>query len=167
MYWDKFQEGRLKKQELIAYVEKIASDLCSQNGYDLWDVDYVKEGPDWYLKVFCDKEGGFSINDCVLMSHALEEIIDKGDPIDNPYVLEVSSPGLDRPLKKDKDFLRSLGKIVDVKTFQPQGDAGKSFQALLKGYDPQTQTLSLELEDGRPLTLTKKDLSAVNLAVIF
>ena len=94
----------MKKQELIAYVESVALPLTQQMNYELVDVDYVKEGPNWYLKIFAYKEGGFSINDCVDLSRAVEAELEKNDPIETAYILEVSSPGLDRPLKKDKDY---------------------------------------------------------------
>jgi ribosome maturation factor RimP len=159
----------VKKQELIAYVESIALPLTQQMHYELVDVDYVKEGPNWYLKVFADKEGGFSINDCVDLSHALEKELEKQDPIETAYILEVSSPGLDRPLKKDKDYARSIGKLVDVKLYQPSEAAGgqKSFQAKLLSYDPQTEAAELELEDGTSLQVMKKEMSSIRLAVVF
>ena len=157
----------MKKQELIDRVEALAQELAQGFGYEIVDVDYVKEGPNWYLKVFMDKEGGFSINDCVAFSHALEEKLEEDDPIETAYILEVSSPGLDRPLKKDKDFKKNLGKLVDVKTFQPVEELGKAFQATLKAYDEKTQTMTLESEDGKELTLNRKELSGIRLAVVF
>lgn len=159
----------MKKQELIAYVESVALPLTQQMNYELVDVDYVKEGPNWYLKIFADKEGGFSINDCVDLSRALEAELEKQDPIETAYILEVSSPGLDRPLKKDKDYARSIGKIVDVKVFQPleAAEGQKSFQATLLAYDPETETAQLELENGTSVQLTKKEMSSIRLAVIF
>lgn len=159
----------MKKQELIAYVESVALPLTQQMNYELVDVDYVKEGPNWYLKIFADKEGGFSINDCVDLSRALEAELEKQDPIETAYILEVSSPGLDRPLKKDKDYARSIGKIVDVKVFQSleAAEGQKSFQATLLAYDPETETAQLELENGTSVQLTKKEMSSIRLAVIF
>ena len=162
-------EEIVKKQELIEYVENIALPLTKEMGYELYDVDYVKEGPSWYLKVFADKDGGFSINDCVALSRALEAKLEENDPIDTAYVLEVSSPGLDRPLKKEKDFVRSIGKIVDVKLYQalPQTADQKSFQAKLIGYQPDKQQISLELEDGTEITIAQNDMAGIRLAVIF
>lgn len=162
-------EEIVKKQELIQYVESVALPLTEELGYELYDVDYVKEGPNWYLKVFADKEGGFSINDCVALSRALEAKLEENDPIDTAYVLEVSSPGLDRPLKKEKDFLRSIGKIVDVKLYQPLPETAgqKSFQAKLTAYQPDTQEVSLELEDGTEITMAQNEMAGIRLAVIF
>ena len=158
----------MKKQELIDFVERIAEPLAAEMGYEVYDVDYEKEGPNWYLKVFMDKEGGFSINDCVDFSHALEAKLEDNDPIETPYILEVSSPGLDRVLKKDKDFQKNLGKIADVKLYQPMDEVGgKSFQAEIKAYDQEAQNVTFVLEDGKEITLNRKDLSGVRLAVIF
>ena len=158
----------MKKQELLDHVEQVAAKLAEGFGYEIVDVDYVKEGPNWYLKVFADKEGGFSINDCVDLSHALEEELDKSDPIEDPYILEVSSPGLDRPLKKDKDFLRSIGKEVEISLFKvtdlfPE----KNFTAVLTGFDPETQKVTLTLENNETTSIDRKDLASIRLAVIF
>ena len=161
-------EVDLKKQELIEHVEAIAAELAEGFGYEIVDVDYVKEGPNWYLKVFADKQGGFSINDCVALSHALEEKLEDSDPIENAYILEVSSPGLDRPLKKDKDFVRSIGKLVEVKLFETKENLPeKSFTALLKAFDPDKGTVLLELENGSEVALTRKELAGIRLAVVF
>ena len=158
----------MKKQELIDHVERLAEELAQGFGYEIVDVDYVKEGPNWYLKVFADKEGGFSINDCVDLSHALEERLDGEDPIENPYILEVSSPGLDRPLKKDKDFVRSLGKAVEVKLFSvTEALPEKNFTATLKDYDAEKGLVTLVLEDEKEVAIAKKDLAGIRLAVIF
>lgn len=155
----------MKKQELIDHVEGIAKELAEAMNYEIVDVEYEKEGPNWYLKVFADKEGGFSINDCVDLSHALDERLDE-DLIENPYILEVSSPGLDRPLKKDKDFARSIGKPVDVKLYQPK-NGEKEFQLTLTAYDPETQTVTLEDEDQNKIELNRKEIAGIRLAVIF
>ncbi len=158
----------MKKQELIDRVEALAQELAQGFGYEIVDVDYVKEGPNWYLKVFADKEGGFSINDCVDLSHALEERLDGEDPIENPYILEVSSPGLDRPLKKDKDFTRSIGKLVEIRLFATTEELpDKNFTAQLKAYDPEKGAVTLETEDGKEVSILKKDLAGIRLAVVF
>ncbi|MCF0135742.1 MAG: ribosome maturation factor RimP [Lachnospiraceae bacterium] len=135
--------------------------------YEVYDVDYEKEGPNWYLRVFMDKEGGFSINDCVDFSHALEAKLEENDPIETPYILEVSSPGLDRILKKDKDFMKNLGKQADIKLYQPREGLGRSFQAELTDYDASRQMVTLTLEDGNRLELSRKEISGIRLAVIF
>jgi ribosome maturation factor RimP len=137
--------------------------------YESVDVEYEKEGPNWYLKVFADKEGGFTINDCVDLSHALEAQLEQEDPIENPYILEISSPGLDRPLKKDKDYARSIGKLVEVKLYKAleKPEKVKEFVAKLLAYDPETAMMELEWEDGQIFRIQKKDVAAIRLAVIF
>lgn len=156
----------MKKQELIEYVEKIAEPLAQEMNYEVYDIDYEKEGPNWYLRVYMDKEGGFSINDCVAFSHALEEKLDD-DLVENAYILEVSSPGLDRILKKDKDFQKNLGKLTDVKLYKATEQVGRSFQAELTAYDASSQNVTLTLEDGTVLSLNRKEISGIRLAVIF
>lgn len=152
-------------------VEGFLEPFAQEKHYEIVDVDFVKEGANWYLRVFADKEGGFSINDCVDTSHYLDAKLEEADPIEIPYVLEVSSPGLDRPLKKDKDFVRSLGKLVEVKLYQTQKDgvfAGqKEFTARLAAYDAQEQAVTLETEDGSQFVCHRKDLAGIRLAVIF
>lgn len=158
----------MKKNELIAYVESLCQPLCEAMGLELYDVDYEKEGPDWYLKIFLDKEGGIFINECADFSRALEKKIEENDPIENPYVLEVSSPGLDRPLKKDKDFLKNLGKPVDVKLYKAlETVPEKVFTADLTDYDVSSQHVVLTLENGEQVTISRKDISGIRLAVIF
>jgi ribosome maturation factor RimP len=99
-------------------VEQIVLKLLQGKDIELVDVEYVKE-QHWYLRVFIDKVGGIEIDDCQQLSEELEEVLDKSDPIKESYILEVSSPGLDRVLKKDRDFEREMGKMVDVTTYAP------------------------------------------------
>ena len=96
--------------------------FCSQSlrSMDLhwWDVEYVKEGGNWYLRAYIDKPGGIGVNDCEVVSRELSDILDEKDYIEESYILEVSSPGLGRPLKKDKDFERSMGEEVEIRTYR-------------------------------------------------
>ena len=92
--------------------------IIEQNQFELVDVEYVKEGGTWYLRAYIDKPGGITVDDCEVVSRALSDLLDKHDFIEDAYVLEVSSPGLGRPLKKEKDFARSIGEEVDVRTFR-------------------------------------------------
>lgn len=105
----------MKKQEIEQHCTELVTPIIEEHGFELVDVEYVKEGSDYYLRVYADKEGGINIDDCVLISRSLEEKLDAADRMTDPYILEVSSPGLTRPLKKDKDFKRNLGKKVEVK----------------------------------------------------
>ncbi len=159
----------MKKQDIIRTVETLLEPIAEQMQYEIVDVEYEKEGKEWHLRVFADKEGGFSINDCVALSHALDEALEKEDPIEGAYHLEVSSPGLDRPLKKDKDFIRNRDKLVEVRLFAPIEACGpdKEFVACLKDHNAETKQVTLELEDGTLVTLDQKDIALIRLAVIF
>ncbi len=128
------------------------------------DVEYVKEGSDYYLRVYADKEGGITINDCEIVNRALGDLLDKDDYIDDAYILEVSSPGLTRPLKKENDFKRSIGKLVEIKTFAKVNGA-KEFEGILKAYD--ADTVTIELEDETEIVVSRKDISMIRLAFVY
>lgn len=109
-----------KREEYETRTEKLLEPIMEENNFELVDVEYVKEAGNWYLRAYIDKEGGITINDCELVNRTLSDIMDKEDFIPDAYILEVSSPGLGRKLKKDKDFRRSIGNDVDIK-FLKQG----------------------------------------------
>lgn len=119
-----------------AEVEKIVEELLENTALELVAVDYVKER-DWYLRVFIDKEGGVDLDDCQDLSRNLEELLDAQDLIKTSYILEVSSPGLDRELKKPRDFQREMGKDIDVSLFAPL-DGKKVVTGPLSAYDGET-----------------------------
>lgn len=119
-----------------AEVEKIVEELLENTALELVAVDYVKER-DWYLRVFIDKEGGVDLDDCQDLSRKLEELLDAQDIIKTSYILEVSSPGLDRELKKPRDFQREMGKDIDVSLFAPL-DGKKVVTGPLRAYDVET-----------------------------
>ena len=108
-----------KSESYEAKTEELIQPLIDSRGFELVDVEFVKEGSDWYLRVYIDKDGGISVNDCEDISRAFNEILDREDYISEQYIFEVSSPGLTRPLKKEKDFKRSIGKLVDIKLYKP------------------------------------------------
>ncbi len=103
-------------ESIMEQVEAIIAPVITEQGLELVDVEYVKEGAHWYLRIYIDKEGGVDIDDCTNVSHLVSGVLDKHDPIAQAYMLEVSSPGLERPLKKDEDFERFTGKLVRVLT---------------------------------------------------
>ena len=113
-------------------VESLIEPKIKELGYNLYDVEYVKEGKDYYLRVYIDKDTGISIEDCELVSNNINEILDQADYIKDQYFLEVSSPGLDRPLKKDKDFERYKGRDVEIKLYKPM-NGSKQFEGELVG----------------------------------
>ena len=119
-----------------AEVEKIVEELLENTALELVAVDYVKER-DWYLRVFIDKEGSVDLDDCQDLSRKLEELLDAQDLIKASYILEVSSPGLDRELKKPRDFQREMGKDIDVSLFAPL-DGKKVVTGPLSAYDGET-----------------------------
>ena len=128
------------------------------------DVEYVKEGGTWYLRAYIDKPGGISIDDCEKVSRKLSDILDEKDYIDDSYIMEVSSPGLGRPLKKDKDFRRSLGKEVEIRTYR-MIDKQKEFTGTLKGYDKDSVTVAFG--GGTERTFDKGDIALIRLAFDF
>ena len=127
-------------------------------------MEYVKEGSSWYLRAYIDKEGGISIDDCELVSRALSDLLDQEDFIEEAYILEVSSPGLGRPLKKEKDFKRSLGEEVEIRTYR-MVEKQKEFTGILKDYDETTVTI--ELDDETLKTFEKSNIALIRLAFDF
>ena len=107
----------MSKEKIESVVEKLVSDIIADSKLELVDVEYVKEH-DWYLRVFLDKESGIEIDDCQWVSEQLEAKLDENNLIKDHYYLEVSSPGLDRPLKKERDFVRHAGDKVEIKTYE-------------------------------------------------
>ncbi len=122
----------MAKRKIEDVVYEIALPIAARHSFELVDVEYVKEGANWYLRVYIDKPGGIMIDDCQAVSEELSDRIDELDPIESSYFLEVSSPGLERPLKKDKDFEKFKGNLVEVKVFQPI-DGKKVFEGELVG----------------------------------
>lgn len=149
-----------KVTELAA---RLAGPIVSECGCTLWDVEYVKEAGDWYLRIYIDKEGGVSINDCEAVSRPLSDALDESDPIEGSYTLEVSSAGADRVLKKAAHFQAFLGEPVDVKLYKPR-EGRKEFTGPLTAYDNGAVTLALEPE---PLTFQKEEIAQVRLHVSF
>lgn len=153
-----------KKEVYEQKTEEILLPIVEEYGFELVDVEYVKEGGTWYLRTYIDKEGGISIDDCEKVSRRLSDILDEKDYIDDTYIMEVSSPGLGRPLKKEKDFKRSLGKEVDIRTYR-MIDKQKEFTGILKDYDKDTVTI--ELDDETLKIFEKGDIALIRLAFDF
>ncbi len=155
----------MSKREIYeAKTEELILPLVEANHFELVDVEYVKEAGTWYLRIYIDKEGGININDCELISRAFSEILDKDDYIEDAYILEVSSPGLGRPLKKDKDFQRNLGEEVEVRTYKPINKQ-KEFVGLLDAWDKETVTL--QMEDGELFTIARADIALIRQYIEF
>lgn len=153
-----------KRKAYEARTEELITPILERMQFELVDVEYVKEGATWYLRAYIDKEGGITVNDCEAVAREMNEILDREDYIEDSYVFEVSSPGLGRPLKKEKDYARSMGKELEIRTYRAI-DKKKEFYGILTSYDEKTVTI--ETEDGSELTLEKADIALIRLAFDF
>ncbi|MBQ4282893.1 MAG: ribosome maturation factor RimP [Lachnospira sp.] len=149
-----------RKESYEAKTEQLIQPLIDANNFELVDVEFVKEGSEWYLRVYIDKEGGITVDDCEIISRAFNEILDKEDYISEQYIFEVSSPGLMRPLKKEKDYIRSVGKLIDVKTYSPI-EKRKEFTGILKAFDEKSVTVDC---DGAEVIFEKSNIAMIRLA---
>lgn len=140
----------------------MVSPIIEQNNLELVDVEYVKEGSDYYLRIYADKEGGITIGDLEIVNRAMSDLLDEDDFIKDAYILEVSSPGLTRPLKKEKDFARSIGKLVEIRTFKKIGSY-KEFEGELLAYDDQSVTIGI---DDEQIIIPRADISMIRLAFV-
>ena len=150
-----------RKEEIENKTEALLRPIAEENGVTIYDVEYVKEAGELYLRAYIDREGGVDIDKCVDVSHALSDALDEHDFIDDAYTLEVSSPGLGRQLKKDRHFANSLGQDVDVKLYKAE-DGTKEFTGKLTAYDP--DTITVELPEG-PRTFERKAIANVKLTL--
>ena len=153
-----------KREDYEQKTEQLLQPIMEENNFELVDVEYVKEAGTNYLRAYIDKEGGISIDDCELVSRALSELLDKHDYIPDSYILEVSSPGLGRALKKDKDFLRSIGQEVDIKLYRPI-EKQKDFTGILESYDG--ENIVIRLDEENTMKFTKKEIALIRLAFDF
>ncbi|MCD8330376.1 MAG: ribosome maturation factor RimP [Lachnospiraceae bacterium] len=153
-----------RREEYEQKTEALLQPVMEENGFELVDVEYVKEGSSKYLRAYIDKPGGITIDDCEKVSRRLSDLLDEKDFIDEAYILEVSSPGLGRPLKKEKDFARSVGSEVEVRCFRPVNHE-KEFTGVLKAYDRDTVTLAIREDED--LTLERANLALIRLAFDF
>ena len=153
----------MSRKDIEAKTEALLMPILDEFGFELWDVEYVKEGSQYYLRAYIDKEGGITIDDCVDVSRKLSDKLDEDDFIDSEYILEVSSPGLGRTLKSDRDFTKSIGRDTDIKLYKPI-DKVKEFEGILKAFDNDTLTF---LIDGNERVFNKSEVASVKLHVEF
>ncbi|NLK73703.1 MAG: ribosome maturation factor RimP [Clostridiales bacterium] len=153
-----------KHEEYVQKTEKLLGPIIEENHFELYDVEYVKEGGNWYLRVFIDKEGGITIDDCELVSRYLSDLLDKEDYIPDSYILEVSSPGLGRQLKKDKHLQKSIGEEVEIKLYQAI-DKKKEFIGTLIDFNQ--DMIKIETEDNQQIELPRKSIALVRLTINF
>lgn len=152
-----------KRETYEKKTEELLQPIAEANGVSIYDVEYVKEGSDWYLRAYIDKEGGVGITDCESVSRALSDALDEEDFVEDAYILEVSSPGLGRTLKKDKHLEMSLGEEVELKTYKPI-DKCKEFVGILKTCDQNTVTIEVA---GAERTFEKADIALIRLTFDF
>lgn len=154
----------MNKKQIVDEVTNYLEPILAKFNFELVDVEFVKEGPSYFLRIYIDKEGGVTIEDCRITSRAIEEVLDEKDIIEPAYMLEVSSPGLDRVLKKDKDFERFNGHVVDVKLYTPINK-----QKMIQGelVSKTEETLTLCDEDGEIIEIPMKNVVVVRLAILF
>ena len=152
-----------KRDNYEARTEELLLPIVEKFGVEIYDVEYVKEGSSWFLRVFVDKEGGIDIDDCGLVSEYLSEQLDNNDPIPDAYFLEVSSPGAERPLKKTQDYVRAIGKHVYVTTYEPINGL-KEFEGTLISYDEETLVIKVGKKEH---SLPFNKVASARLAIVF
>ena len=151
-----------KRQDYEAQTEQLVTPILEKYGFELYDVEYVKEGGNNYLRVYIDKPGGIAVNDCETVAREMNPILDEKDFIPDSYVFEVSSPGLGRALKKEKHLLKSIGDEVEIRTFRPINHE-KQFEGILKSFDD--KELTIALNDEQELTFARTDIALIRLAL--
>lgn len=152
-----------KRETYELRTEQLLTPIVERFGVEIYDVEYVKEGSNWYLRAFIDKEEGVNINDCENVSRALSDALDTEDYIEDAYILEVSSPGLGRALKKDRHLEKSLGLEVEVRTYKAI-DGQKEFSGILKAYDQETVTIE---ETNGEHVFRRSEIAQIRLALDF
>ena len=153
-----------RREEYESRTEQFLLPVLKEHQFELVDVEYVKEAGNWYLRAYIDKEGGITVDDCETISRILSDWLDRNDFIEESYILEVSSPGLGRSLKKEKDFARSLGDEVELRLYRPR-NRQKDFAGILKAYD--RDTVTIETEEGTDEVFARADIALIRLALDF
>ena len=152
-----------KASNYEAKTESLILPILERLQFELVDVEYVKEGSIYYLRAYIDKEGGITVNDCEVVAREMNDLLDKEDFIPESYTFEVSSPGLGRPLKKEKDYVRNMGKEVEIRTYRAI-NRNKEFYGLLTAYDKDSVTIDA---DGEEMRFEKADIALIRQAVHF
>lgn len=153
-----------KREQYEKQTEELVLPILESNHFELYDIEYVREGGNYFLRVFIDKEEGINLDDCEVVSRELSDLLDKHDFIPDSYILELSSPGLGRQLKKDKHFEKSIGEEVDVKLFRPI-DKCKEFTGELIEFDK--DKIVIKEENGQTIEFIREDVAMVRLTIDF
>ena len=154
--------------KITEQIEQIALPITEELGLELVDVEFVKEGRSWFLRVYVDNPAApIDIDQCALVSEKLSEILDKLDPIEQNYFLDVSSPGAERPLKKEKDFEKARGKFIYIKTYEPIEDS-KEFEGYLLSYNDEEIEIEIKIKTRRKtIVIDRKKIAVIRLAIDF
>ncbi|CEG22483.1 Ribosome maturation factor RimP [Planococcus massiliensis] len=154
--------------KITEQIEQLAMPIIEELNLELVDVEFVKEGRSWFLRVFVDNpEAPIDIEQCAVVSEKLSEILDEIDPIEQNYFLEVSSPGAERPLKKDKDFHMAIGKFIYIKTYEPVEDA-KEFEGYLLSYNEEQVEIEIKIKTRRKtIVIPREKIAVIRLAIDF
>jgi ribosome maturation factor RimP len=155
---------KMSKKNVVSQVEEIVFPITEKFGFELVDIEYIKEGSQWYLRVYIDKDQGITIDDCSDVSQILSKKLDETDPIKEAYILEVSSPGLDRPLKTPRDFEKYRGELVEVSLYQGINGT-KHFEGKLKGLEDGNIVISDDKD--REMTFEKSSVAKITRKIIF
>ena len=153
----------MSASKIKSIVEEFATPYLTENGFQLVDVEYVKEGSNWFLRIYVDKDGGIDIDDCGRISEFMSAKLDELDPISEAYFLEVSSPGAERPLKKADDVAKAVGKHVFVTTYEPI-DGSKEFEGKLESFDGTTLTIAIGRKQH---AIPYSKVASARLAIVF
>ena len=151
-------------KKITELVAEVAAPVAQEQSCTLWDVEYVREAGQWYLRLLIDKQGGVDILDCEAVSRRVSDLLDELDPIEASYIFEVSSAGAERPLKRPSDFQQFMGSPVLLKTYKPV-NGRKEFAGKLAGYD--NGAVELDMGTAQPLRFEKQDIALVRLRVEF
>lgn len=138
-------------------IEQLVKDPIEKLGYSLYDVEYVKEGPEYYLRIYIDKESGIDLNDCEKVSNEINEILDKADYIKEQYYLEVSSPGIERKLRKDKHLEQNISKNVEIKLFKKDNNGKKEYTGKLKAFNQE----EIIIETDKEIAIERKNIAQI------
>lgn len=153
----------MQAKEIVKLAEELSMPIINEQNFEFVDAEFVKEGPNWYLRLYIDKEGGITIDDCELVSRALDAKLPE-DITEQPFILEVSSPGIDRVLKRDAEYIKYKGRLVDIKLFKAV-DGSKEYQGELIGLIDNNVVI---LDDnGNELSFPKNEVSTTRLSVVF
>ena len=153
----------MKRVEIEKRTEELVLEIIKGTEIELWDVEYVKEGSEFYLRVYIDKPGGITIDDCVEVNRALNPKLDEEDFVEEAYTLEVSSPGLTRKLKKDRDFEKSIGKLVHIKLYKAESGSKEFIGRLVSFNEEKIVIKSDDGDDGSEVSLDRNNVSSARL----